>query len=147
MAKFTLKKTLVKVTEDEGNSFAIRGLSVKDIAQIMQLYASVFHGVVDKFSNGNPETMTPDDVAVAGSELAVLLVERSPELVAHIIALAADDLESSDEYARLPIGVQIEALSAIAIATVLSDGGGFEMLSALGRGIMMPKGMKSLAGR
>lgn len=143
MAKFSLKKSLIKVTEDVGNSFAIRGLSVNDVAQLLQLYGSDFHGVVGKFSNGDPEKMTPDEIAAAGSELAIVMIQRSPAFVSHLIAQAADDLESADEYARLPIGVQIEALSAIALETFGSSGG-FEKFFALARGVMMRRGMPSL---
>lgn len=129
MAKFTLKKALIKVTEDEGNAFAVRGLSPNDIAQLLSLHKPVMEEVFNQYAvKANLENMTEDGVATLAAEAAMSMVEQVPALVAHLICLAADDIDELEEYARLPIGVQLEAVTEIGRLTFEMAGGAKKLL-------------------
>lgn len=128
MAKFTLKKAVIKVTEDEGNFFEIRGLSPNDIAQMLMLHRPVMEQMFNQYAARNPETMTVDDVALAASEVAISMLEKAPALVAQMIVLAADDIDEYDEYVKLPVGVQIDAVVEIGRLTFEMAGGPKKLL-------------------
>ena len=129
MAKFTLKKALIKVTEDEGNAFEVRGLAPKDISQLMSLHKPVMEEIFNQYAaKANMGEMTEDGVATLAAEAAVNMVEQVPGLVAHLICLAADDTEELEEYARLPIGVQLEAVTEIGRLTFEMAGGAKKLL-------------------
>lgn len=138
MAKFTLKKTVIKVTEDEGNSFEVRGLSPNDIAQLLMLHRPVMEQMFNRYAGGSADAMTAEDIAVAASEIAVGMLEQAPALVAHLIVLAADDVDNLKEYAQLSMGIQIDAVIEIGRLTFETAGGPKKLLDLV-RSLMQAK--------
>lgn len=128
MAKFTLKKSLIKVTDDEGNSFSVRGLSPNDIAQLLSLHKPVMEQLFKQYVDRDPEAITSDDIANTAADMAMAMLEQAPALVAHTIALAADNVEDYEEYVKLPIGLQVEALAEIGRLSFETAGGAKKFL-------------------
>lgn len=147
MAKFTLKRSTIKVTDDENNSFQVRGLSPNDIVQLLDIHRPIMEKMFEQFSGTNPEllmveTKATEDIAAAASHMAIGMIEQAPSLVAHVIALAADDVSSYDDYVLLPMGVQIDAIGEIGKLTFESAGGP-KKLWDLAAGILQAKARSS----
>jgi len=120
MAKFVTARSSIKISDQEGNSFNVRGLSLTDISQLASLHRSAVDQVLDRFAELDPEALTMDDIAKGTSSALVSLIEQVPLLLAHLIALGADDLENVEDYSELPIGVQMDAASEIGSLTIRS---------------------------
>jgi len=136
MAKFTLKKVLIKVTEDEGNAFEVRGLSPNDISQLLMLHKPVMEQLFIKYAAQDPEKLNADDIAGSASEIAMSMLEQAPALVAHAIALAADDTDNFKEYTALPVGVQLGAIADIGRLTFETAGGSKKLLDLV-KGLLL----------
>lgn len=117
MAKFTLKTAKVEVADNE--FLSVRGLSLNDITQLILLHREAIEGVFTSFSGRDPQSITEDDAA----NVAMNMIESAPALVAHIIALAADDVDAYDDYVALPLGTSVEALEKIGGLTFANGGG------------------------
>lgn len=126
MAKFTLKKALIKVTDDEG--FEVRGLSLNDISQLISLNKSIMEELFLRYAGGNLEELSSEDIAGRSAEAAMGVLEQAPGMIAHLIALGAEDPEGFDDYVTLPVGVQLEAASEIGRLTFEMSGGSKKFL-------------------
>ncbi len=131
MAKFTLKKSLIKVTEEEGNSFEVRGLSFNDVTQLLSLHRPAMEGLFKQYIEQNPESFSIEDVSERATEVAAGMLGHAPALAAHVIALGADDVDSFDDYAMLPMGIQLDAISDIGALTLESAGGAKKFMALL----------------
>lgn len=138
MAKFTLKKAVIRVTEDEGNSFEVRGLSPNDITQLLMLHRPVMEQLFNQYAARDADSLTVEEIADSGAEIAMGMLEQAPALVAHVIALAADDVDAFDDYTVLPVGIQVDAISEIGRMTFETAGGAKKLLDLV-RGLMQAK--------
>lgn len=102
-----------------GGEFTIRGLALVDVTQLIATHKDTISGVFDQFAGRRADQ-------IQGSEMlgaALGLVEHSPALAAHVIALSSDSPESFDEIKKLPVDVQVEAIEKIAAMTFAMEGG------------------------
>lgn len=89
----------------------VRGLSVNDFKTLINLHREVASILFDKIVNASNS-----DVSSALSnidDLALMVIEEFPLVLADFIAIAADQIDDADVFVNLPVGVQFEAISAI----------------------------------
>jgi hypothetical protein len=123
MANFAFARSTIKVSEHEGNSFAVRGLSMNDISRLATLHRPIVEDLLERYVGLDPEALTAEDISAGSAKVIVGLLEQVPAFLAHVIALGADDVEAFEEYSTLPMGVQLDALSEIGSLTVAGVGG------------------------
>lgn len=99
-------------------NMVVRGLSFNDISALVIDHGPrlllVFNSVYEK---AKAKTLTGGDVAGFIQET----LTRSPELVAQIIAMAADEPGQAAQAAKLPPVVQMEAMQEIVALTFVSE--------------------------
>lgn len=118
-----------------GNSMDVRGLSLDDVAVLMNQHLVDLERLFDLYEGGVRE----DAKVLATAQFAIGLTRDAPALVANVIALAAaPDGASRDEIAALvpkartlPMPVQVEAIKAISLLTFAEAGGAKNFLSSL----------------
>lgn len=103
------------VVEIPGGSFAVRGLSPAEIEHLVREHRATLGALFDQFKT---QAGSEDDMIEAG---AGLLME-APELMARIIALAADEPDAVEFALKLPTAVQLAALGKIAGLTFSVEG-------------------------
>lgn len=99
--------------------FEVRGVNFADIMTLMKDFAPHMRKIFDKFMESRK-----DGKAVDREEVQALFREaiaEFPDLIFHIIAIAADDLEGVDVLKRLPATVQLEALEKTLVLTMETD--------------------------
>ncbi|QXV73592.1 hypothetical protein [Rhizobium phage RHph_X2_30] len=111
---YTLKYDTIKFT---GGELSVRGLTVPDITQLVSVHQVAALAIYDRFKD--PKSLTDQSV----ESIAQDILGKFPSVVAHLISLAADEPERFDDYAKLPIDVQVIALEKIAILTFAMEGG------------------------
>lgn len=112
-----------QVQLSDGTSLAVRGLSLANISEICQVHAAEVQELFSKFV-GRAETLTVLDASSVSNEL----LRISPVVVAHIIAAGTGDSTAIDEAASLPVGLQLEILSAVGEETFKTSGGAKNVL-------------------
>lgn len=94
---------------DSSPTVELRGLSFHDFSKLIRVHYHDLDGLFDLYENSAGQDLT----AIAAGRFATTLIADAPGLVAHIIALAADDEAALDIAQQLPLIVQIEALKTI----------------------------------
>lgn len=103
------EEVVVKRAKKGDMVFAVRGLSFLDISKVVRVHYDDLEGIFDLY-----ETHGGGDLSyIAMGKFAMALVNDAPGLVAHIIALAADDEANLEKAQTLPLMAQIDALKAI----------------------------------
>lgn len=116
--------------EFKGGSFQVKGLSLDDVTVLMRHYLTDIDHLIELYA----KDVDPKLSVAATAQYAITLVREAPTLVAHVIALAAEEPDQIDMARRLPIPVQVEALKAIGRLTFEEAGGAkkfFESLTEL----------------
>ena len=116
LADFTPDKVTVPLGKTA--SVDVRGLGIQDFSQLMHVHLDDLAGLIDIYekSGGN--------FTEAGMLQFVLrLVTDAPGLVAHAIALAADEPTLVDKASSLPIPVQLKLVQTIGTLTFEDFGG------------------------
>lgn len=116
MTQITVDYETISYGKDGRNKLVIRGLSTADITFIAKRNMEQLEKLFDLFENGLGEQADPK---VFGMEL----MEQFPDLVAQIIALAADSPDQAGECAKLPGPVQLKAVIAVYDLTIEDTGG------------------------
>lgn len=115
-----LKRTLITETIlFNGGEITVRGLTVPDISQLVQVHQDTAKSIYDRFSGKNADALSEQTV----ESLALEILGQFPAAVAHLIALCGDEPELIAEYAKLPVDVQVAALEKIAVLTFAMEGG------------------------
>ena len=96
------------------STISVRGLSLSDCAELLKRHGESLEAVYQK--NIASQGDIPPAVDIAKS-----LMQSAPEAVAELIALANDEPKMSETVRKLPIPVQVEALTRIAILTFHSE--------------------------
>ncbi|MDR3474323.1 MAG: hypothetical protein P4M09_21950 [Devosia sp.] len=117
MPKFTLKTYRIPTSDQE--FFEVRGLSFNDVTQLVMLHRETIERIFATFSGRDPNSISEADA----SDVILSMIDSAPALVAHIVALGADDLANFDEYVKLPMGAQVEAIEKIGELTFATGGG------------------------
>lgn len=125
-------KSFTPATEEvglpDGDTFAVRGLSLEDIAILLREHYEPIKALFDEYVG----EASVQGVSVATGELAdiddleeVMLnsLQIAPALMADVIARAADEPKLVSVIRRLPAGTQIEALEKILKLTLSAEGG------------------------
>lgn len=96
------------IIETPGGEFAVRGLSLDDLAWLVRRHGDTMSKVFNDFVASDAE-LTSDSVA----GFLLPLVESMPGLVSEVIACGAGDAEEATLVRRLPFLVQIDALEKV----------------------------------
>ncbi len=109
-----------KKIEFSGGDMTVRGLNFPDLTVLVQTHREAAQELYDRFTGlRKDDAITTDDIG----SIAMDLVSTVPAVVAHVIAIAADEPESFDLVTRLPFDVQATALEEIASLTFAMEGG------------------------
>ena len=109
-----------------GSTFAVRGISSQDVAVLISQHASAMETFFARFQSGAAQTQSD-------LETGMSLIIEAPALMAKVIALAADEPSMESVVARLPVGVQLDALQKIAKISFEASGGPGEFVDAVVR--------------
>lgn len=120
----------VDVPLPNGKSFTVRGLSLVDIAPLISRRRPQLEAFFVKFSDKAKKSGKSEEGAVVN--VALDLISIAPELAAEIIAGAADEPTMLERALKLPMPVQMDALSKIATLTFDAAGGPGKFFEALG---------------
>lgn len=110
------------VSVGAGGSFAVRGLSTADIEYCVRTYGPELRKLWDDFVNGKRK---PEEALTEAGFTSIFsqIVREAPELVQGIIGLAADaDEADMAVLVKLPISVQIDAITKVAMQTLSVEG-------------------------
>lgn len=121
MALKDLRIPTVDVVISEGNSFPVRGLSSIDIELMVTKHGNDLKAVWDDFIEKEMD-LTKLEV---GQLMPLLkqVIGRIPSAILDLIGLAADaDDEDLKVLQKLPVGVQVSAVSQILAITLNTDG-------------------------
>lgn len=123
-----LKLPEARVELADGEHFAVRGLSLNDIAVLVVEHGPKLGELYDQFValGGEPTT----DALVA---FAAPVLHTAPEIAAQLIAAAAGDAEDVDVAARLPFPVQLDALEKLVKLTFDAGGGAKKVMETVVR--------------
>lgn len=96
-----------EVRIDSKSSFTVRGISFQDITQLVQDHGPALALAYAKF------VVTKEDIGLRPETIGQIIhmvAGEFPEIVHSVIALAADEKDMQPIIAKLPIGVQMDAL-------------------------------------
>lgn len=110
-----------------GSSVSVRGLSLDDVAVLMNLYLRD----IDALFNLYDEVDEASQVR-AMAQFAVVLCREAPTLVAHAIALVCDEPDHIDKARLLGLPKQVEILKAVFEMTFEEAGGARKFIESLG---------------
>jgi hypothetical protein len=111
-----------------GGSVEVRGLSLDDIAVLMNLYLKDIDALFGLYD----ESRAADERVAEMARFAVVLVREAPALVGHAIALAADEPDQIDKARKMPLPVQVEVVKSILELTFEEAGGARKFFESLG---------------
>lgn len=117
--KYTLKTETIKF---EGGEITVRGLTVPDITQLVQVHQDSAVAIYAKFTGKDAEQLSEQTV----ESVALELLGKFPAAIAHLLYLCDAEREPSinvEAYASLPVDVQVVALEKIAELTFAMQGG------------------------
>jgi len=96
------------IIEIPGGNFAVRGLSLDDLAWLVRRHGEAMRKVFSEFTASDAD-LTSDSVA----GFLLPLVDSMPGLVSEIIACAGGEAGEADLVRKLPFPVQIDALEKV----------------------------------
>lgn len=102
--------------------FEVRGLSDEDLVKLVRDNDEALNkafNAVQGVSGQNPEDLTNTNAV----EFGKALLEAVPELVAQMIALAADMPDKAPVVRKMPAPIKLQALTAVWQLTVIDTGG------------------------
>lgn len=110
-----------------GDSFVVRGLSLNDITALVRDHYDMAAALFDKYVAAASSEAVDTAIGIKdGNHVrdAVLdALKAAPGLLSDTIAHAADEPDMAGNVARLPLGVQIEAVEAVIRLTLEAEGG------------------------
>lgn len=104
-------ETIVTGKDKDGNdtTMTVRGLGLADVSKIIRVHYNDLGALFDIYE----QSAGGDLSAIAAGKFTTQLIVDAPGLIAHVIALAADEEGAIEIAQRLPMMVQYEALKAI----------------------------------
>lgn len=135
--KYTPKTERIEFAD--GDFIEVRGLSVPDIQQLVEVNMETARDLFDQFSGRAENSFTLDDA----TSLARHLVTTAPAIMAHVIALGADSTDQFDVIKTLPLDVQMAALEKIAKLTFAMQGGAKNFVETV---LRISEGVNGLKG-
>jgi hypothetical protein len=118
----------VKVIDADGEEIAeVRGLSPNDFFELYNLHKPVMEQAYSRFAEVDAQYVTEQDFR----DMAGEAIQHAPALLAHVIAIGADDRENFDEILKMPVGDQIECVTKIMELTFTSGFGPKKLLALI----------------
>lgn len=124
-----------------GGSFAVRGLSLDDIASLMRVHYSPLSALFDRYVAES--TVAVIEESAIGDMLGLndvrgVVMEtltHTPGLIADVIAQAADVIGTKEAHTvrLLPMGCQVEAIERIVQLTLEAEGGMEKLMGTVSR--------------
>lgn len=96
------------------DSFVVRGISLADVAVLMERHGQVLNTIY-------VENIGGADGRPSAVDIAQTLIKTAPQAAACIIAIASGDVNDEDTAATLPFPIQVDALVQIAELTFHSE--------------------------
>lgn len=121
----------------DGSKFTVRGLSPEDVGVLVRNYYDALNDLFNTYvktaakasaSNEAPKVAPPADIA----PIVLNLSETAPRLVAHAIALAAEEPDV-DKAKQLGLGIQIDAITKVLRLTLEAEGGLEKLMESVSR--------------
>jgi hypothetical protein len=111
-----------------GGSLELRGLSLNDFSVLMRGYLPELNNLFKLYE----DEATRENAISQSVKFATTLVQETPQMVAQMIVLCADEDQSLlSVAARLPITVQVECIRKIIELTFEEAGGAKKFLDSL----------------
>lgn len=110
-----------------GGEFTVRGLSLQDLTVLLRTHYATANALFDRYigesamaaaTAKSPEIATGDP-----REVVLEALEVAPGMISDVVARAADEPDKAALVARLPLGVQVEAIEAVVRLTLEAEGG------------------------
>lgn len=111
-------------------SFEVRGLSFIDLSSVVRTHYEDLESLFELYA-ADSASGAVTNLAIA--RYATTLIKEAPGLVAHIIALSADEPAMVDRAAKLPLLAQMDALQKIGKLTFEEIGGVKKMMAMIGQ--------------
>ena len=108
--------------EGKERSLTVRGLSTRDLTTAIRSHGDSLNKL---FQAAEGKLDAGDDLTTFGMEL----MDQFPDLVATLVALAADQPDRSGQILQLPAPTQLRLMEAIYTLTVVETGGLNDFLS------------------
>lgn len=105
--------------EFPGGSFEVRGISLPDVSLLIDVHEHVISDIAEKVRN-RAELIGSDNpvlVQEAMTDLISEMIREAPSLVGNLIAICAEEEDAYSQAMKLPITVQLDALTKIANLT------------------------------
>jgi len=124
MPKIGLKDVVIKtekvmIDTEQDTWIEVRGISLADIIEMLKLYTdemeALFRDFMDRRVEGQPVNVN------LFTDLAMKALERTPDLIYSIIAVAAGEPDEVETIGNLRAPVQIEALAKILGLSITSE--------------------------
>ena len=112
-------KVETEVVPFPGGSFNVRAISLPDVAVLIDAHEYAITSIFEKVQNRREvfESADEDGMATVIADLLTELVRESPILISNLICICADEGDQMEAASKLPITVQLEALTKIAKLT------------------------------
>lgn len=135
----------LSVPINEKVSFDVRGISFEDISRLVQRHGPVCVMVYQQFVESKVKFGLRPEVL---GQLLTMAMEKFPDAVSEMIALAADDMEQIAKVRKLPVGVQIDAIYKIIGLTFTSEADVKKLVEIVTRmAVSVTANMNSLTGQ
>lgn len=122
MQDFVIPTERVTWGKESEYGVEVRGLSFHDFTQLFMQHGKALDKIFE-FIEGGESAASDAANNFDVKEFGVGLIQKSPQLVAQLIALAADSPDRATQVARMPLPVQVKCLEAIYRLTVEEAGG------------------------
>lgn len=124
LASYTPETRAVPLGSDK--SFVVSGLSLAHVEILIRTHLADIEALFDLFTQGGGN-FEPEDL----KRLSISLATNAPGFVANLIALAANETDATENAARLPFPIQLQALSEIMELTFTEVGGVKKFMEAV----------------
>lgn len=112
----TAGETITVKTKDGEASFTVRGLTLPAILQLVKDHRAVLSRLFDEVKENGTEGASFEDMVAP-------LIGVAPDLIGDVISLCSEGEVSPALARRLPVSVQVEALTKIGNQTFIVEGG------------------------
>jgi len=117
----------ISVKLNKNTSVDLHGISMNDFSKLLRVHYQDLSALFDQYENSTGLQMTN----VALGRYAMNLIRDCPALVAHMIAIAADEPDMVDMAAKLPLLAQLDCLKAIGKLTMEEVGNLKKLVTSL----------------
>lgn len=119
MALSDFEPDTITIPVGKKTTFDVRGLSFLDLSALMRTHFNDLENLFELYEKEAGQDINNMSMA----RYATALIKDAPGLVAHLIALAADEPQMVNNAHRLPLLTQVDALRAIGKLTFEEVGG------------------------